>query len=62
MATDMKRLMVSLSPELVPELDKLKKEQFYDASQAEMIRFLIRRGLETVEETEKAVSKTADNP
>lgn len=48
MATDTKRLMVSISPELQPILDKLKKERFDNASKSEMIRYLIERGLQTV--------------
>lgn len=48
MATDTKRLMVSISPELQPTLDKLKKERFNNATKSEMIRYLIVRGLQTV--------------
>lgn len=48
MATEMKRLMVSITPELEPELDQLKKERFYNTTQAEMFRYLIALGLESV--------------
>jgi len=46
MATEMKRLMVSITPDLETELDKLKQEQFYNTTQAEMFRYLIALGLD----------------
>lgn len=45
MATYSKRAMVTLRPEWEPELDRLKKEQFYNDTQAEMFRYLISLGL-----------------
>ena len=49
MATSMKRQMVSLTPDLEVALDRLKKEQFYNTSQSEMLRYLIRQGLYSLE-------------
>lgn len=50
-----KRTMVTLLPEWGPVLDQLKKEQFYNDTQAEMFRYIIGRGLASLkdEETEK---------
>ncbi len=49
-----KRAMVTLLPEWEPELDRLKRERFYNDTQAEMFRYIIRRGLASLkaEETE----------
>ena len=49
MATSMKRQMVSLTPDLETALDRLKKERFYNTSQSEMLRYLIRRGLYAID-------------
>ncbi len=46
MDTNMKRFSVSLTPDLVADLDALKKDKFYNSNQSEMIRFLITLGLE----------------
>lgn len=55
MATYSKRAMVTLRPEWEPELDRLKKEQFYNDTQAEMFRYLISLGLNALkaEQTRK---------
>ena len=45
MSTYNKRAMVTLQPEWEPILDQLKKERFYNASQAEMLRYVIGTGL-----------------
>jgi hypothetical protein len=45
--------MVTLKPEWEPELDQLKKEQFYNKTQSEMFRYIISRGLEVLK-AEKA--------
>lgn len=44
-----KRAMVTLLPEWEPMLEKLKKERFYNDTQAEMFRYIIGRGLESLE-------------
>ena len=43
-----KRAMVTLQPEWAPMLDQLKKERFYNDTRAEMFRYIIGRGLETL--------------
>ena len=43
MSTYVKRAMITLLPEWEPALDKLKKERFYNDSQAEMLRYVIDR-------------------
>ena len=48
MALYQKRAMISLRPEWEPELEKLKKEKFYNTTQAEMFRYLIRLGLNSL--------------
>lgn len=40
------RTSVTITPELVKELDKVKKSLFYNKSHAEMYRYLIRCGLD----------------
>lgn len=49
MATTAKRALVTLCPEWEPKLEQLKKEQFYNDTQAEMFRYIISRGLEAME-------------
>lgn len=49
MATYTKRAMVTLRAEWEPALDRLKKECFYNSTQAEMFRYLIALGLESVQ-------------
>lgn len=56
MATNLKRAMVTLRPEWEPELDQLKREQFYNETQAEMFRYIIARGLAAVRK-ERAVNE-----
>lgn len=53
MSTYSKRTMVTLKSEWEPELDQLKKEQFYNKTQSEMFRYIISRGLEVLK-AEKA--------
>lgn len=43
--TNNRRFMVSLTPEIDAELKKLKKKEFYDKTQSEMVRYLISLGL-----------------
>ena len=45
MTTMLKRLSISLLPEWEPELDRIKKEHFYDKCYADMLRCLIQIGL-----------------
>mgnify|MGYP006865399371 CR=1 FL=1 len=48
-----KRTMVTLLPEWEPLLDQLKKEQFYNDTRAEMFRYIISRGLDSLEAEKK---------
>ena len=43
-----KKIMVTLPTECLPALDKLKKDQFYNESKAEMMRYIIGQGLEAI--------------
>ena len=43
-----KRTMITLRPEWESELDTLKKEQFYNETQAEMFRHIISCGLDVL--------------
>lgn len=43
-----KRTMVTISPEWLPMLDRLKRETFYNDTQAEMFRYIINRGLNVI--------------
>ncbi len=48
MVTNMKRFTVSVTPDIEQSLDKLKKEQFYNTTQSEMVRYLIKLGLRSI--------------
>lgn len=50
MATNLKRFMISVTPSMETDLDLLKKEQFYNNSQAEMLRYVIGLGLASIKE------------
>ena len=56
MATSMTRKMVTIPPDLEFALDRLKKEQFYNTSKSEMLRYLIQQGLHALD---KPVSRPA---
>lgn len=46
MSTTLKRLSVTIPAELEESLDELKKEKFYKDSQSEMLRHLLKLGLQ----------------
>ena len=48
MATSLKRFMISVTPSMEADLDVLKKERFYNNSQAEMLRYVIDIGLKSL--------------
>ena len=56
MATDMKRVMLSISPDLEQELDVIKKEQFYNKSYAELYRYVLALGLKAATAKENAAN------
>lgn len=60
MATYAKRTMVTLRPEWELELDQLKKEQFYNETRAEMFRYIIACGLDTLKTEKTAKEKMGD--
>lgn len=53
MATDLKRFMISVTPSMEADLNVLKKERFYNNSQAEMLRYVIGMGLKSLKISEK---------
>ena len=53
MATELKRLTITIPEDLESALDKVKQERFYNDSQSEMIRQLIVAGLEARKEAEE---------
>lgn len=55
MATDLKRFTISVTSELQKKLDKVKQERFYKATQNDMIRELINRGLEALEKESNCI-------
>ena len=55
-ATYIKKTVITLQPEWEPELERLKKDQFYNETQAEMFRYIISRGLEVLKK-EKATKE-----
>lgn len=50
MAVILKRLSISIPKELELDLDRLKKEQFYKEPQSEMLRYLLRLGIQANKE------------
>jgi metal-responsive CopG/Arc/MetJ family transcriptional regulator len=54
MSTNMKRFMLSIDDEQAKKMDGLKKETFYNKSQAEMVRYLIELGLAAHQKTKEA--------
>lgn len=50
LATSLRRLSVSIPSDIEEDLDKLKREQFYKEPQSEMLRYLIRLGLQLAKE------------
>lgn len=53
----MKRVMVSITPELEKGLDNLKREKFYDKPYAEVYRYVFSLGLKAEQEKEKMAEK-----
>lgn len=59
MATDMKRFTISLTPELERDLDDLKRREFYNKTQTEMVRHLIEKGLQSMNNTQQSTAQQA---
>lgn len=49
MSTELKRFTISVTPEMEVALDAAKKERYYKATQSQMIRDLITRGLNALQ-------------
>lgn len=60
MAMYTKKTQVRIRPEWEPQLDALKQERFYKDTQAEMFRYLIRLGLETIQQESKKTGTSAE--
>lgn len=54
---NMNRIMVSIPPDIEAEIEALRRGAFKGRSQAEFLRLLLRRGLQTVAEAKKAGEK-----
>ena len=48
MATEMKRIMVSIPNDLSSQLETLKKERFYSTTWSEMFRTLLQKGTDAL--------------
>lgn len=46
--TENKRFTVSITPEMDKQLDELKRNLFYNKTNSEMIRELIKKGLQEI--------------
>ena len=57
MATKMKRVMVSITPDLEKGLDNVKKEQFYNKPYSEVYRYIFALGLKAASVQEKAAKE-----
>lgn len=47
MATELKRMMLTIPSDLEDGLDRLKQQKFYKTSQSNMLAYLLRLGLQT---------------
>lgn len=54
MSTEMKRFMISLTPDLEEKAETLKQKEFYNKSYAELYRYLIHLGLEAAQADSKS--------
>lgn len=57
MPTQMKRFMLSITPEMDKEMRLLKKERFYAVPYSEMYREIIKLGLEEAERQKQQTEK-----
>jgi metal-responsive CopG/Arc/MetJ family transcriptional regulator len=49
MATELRRFMVSITPELETALDRFKQRLFYNKTQSEMVRAVLKLGIQALE-------------
>lgn len=62
MATDMKRVMLSLPKDLASKTDEVKRHQFYDKPYSEMYRYLLQRGLDALKAEQPRNPPTQQKP
>ena len=63
MATEMKRMMVSIPQDLLSQLETLKKEKFYNTTWSEMFRSLLQQGtIELLNERDRVLSEKIHSP
>lgn len=53
MSTSLKRFSISIPVDIEEELDTLKQKEFYNKTQSEMLRHLIKLGLKASKEKER---------
>ncbi len=58
MATEMKRIMVSITPDLEKGLDAIKRELFYNKPYSEVYRYVFALGLKAASVQGKATKKS----
>lgn len=59
MSTKLRRFTISITPEMEADLDKAKHDVYYRGTQNDMIRDLIIRGLNSLNQKEKDIEKAA---
>lgn len=53
MATELKRMTFAVTEEMESELNRFKKEKFYDKNNSEMIRTLVSAGMRAIDEKQE---------
>jgi len=57
MSTEMKRVMVSITPDLEQGLDAIKREQFYNKPYSKVYRYIFALGLKAAADHKKVKGK-----
>lgn len=53
----MNRVLVTIPKELEQEFDKLKRDKFYNESRAEMLRYILQKGIASIKKEGATCSK-----
>ena len=53
----MNRVLVTIPPEWEKDFDNLKKEKFYNESKAEMLRYILQKGISAIKKEAAPCSK-----
>ena len=61
MSTTKPRMMITLDPDMLESLDRLKKEMFYDQTKTKMIQYLIWQGIRAIIDALEAQDVTAQH-